>query len=159
MASQAPAYGLWALVVINVAVFAIFAFSFTHPRSACDWRSFGAFTAFLVALALIGAGFVLLAAAWRVLYAAQQTRQLATTGPYAYVRHPQYVGFILIMLGFFLQWPTLLRRGVRAVCSARAGVHPASLGTNRPASASTLGRLLPRERSAERRWTTSTKGE
>ncbi len=50
MASQAPAYGLWALVVINVAVFAIFAFSFTHPRSACDWRSFGAFTAFLVAL-------------------------------------------------------------------------------------------------------------
>jgi len=38
----------------------------------------------------------------------QETRQLATAGPYAYVRHPQYAGFILIMLGFLLQWPTLL---------------------------------------------------
>jgi hypothetical protein len=50
MTSEAPAYGLWSLVVINVAVFAIFAFRFTHPRTARDWRSFGAFTAFLVAL-------------------------------------------------------------------------------------------------------------
>ena len=33
---------------------------------------------------------------------------LATTGPYARVRHPQYVGFILIMFGFLLQWPTLI---------------------------------------------------
>jgi protein-S-isoprenylcysteine O-methyltransferase Ste14 len=164
MSSGPPAYGLWSLVVINIAVFVIFAFSFARPRTTRDWRSFGAFTAFLVALftemygfpltiyllsgwlqrrypgldllrhdtghlwetllgwrgdphlnplhllsnVLIGAGFVLLAVAWRVLLAAQQTRQLATTGPYAYVRHPQYVGFILIMLGFLLQWPTLL---------------------------------------------------
>ncbi len=164
MSAGPPAYGLWSLVVINIAVFAIFAFSFTRPRTARDWRSFGAFTAFLVALftemygfpltiyllsgwlqrrypaldllthdtghlwetllgwrgdphlnplhllsnVLIGAGFVLLAAAWRVLLAAQQTRQLATTGPYAHIRHPQYVGFILIMLGFLLQWPTLV---------------------------------------------------
>ena len=56
----------------------------------------------------LGGGFVPLAAAWRVLYAAQETHQLATTGPYAHLRHPQYVGFILIMLGFLFQWPTLL---------------------------------------------------
>ena len=43
-----------------------------------------------------------------VLYEAQRTKTLATTGPYAYVRHPQYNGFILIMLGFLLQWPTLV---------------------------------------------------
>jgi protein-S-isoprenylcysteine O-methyltransferase Ste14 len=164
MSAESPAYGLWLLVVLNVLVFAIFAFSFTHPRTARDWRSFGAFTAFLVALftemygfpltiyllsgwlqrrypgldvlshrsghlwetligapgdphlnplhilssLLIGSGFVLLAAAWRVLFAAQQTGRLAVTGPYAHVRHPQYVGFIVIMLGFLLQWPTLL---------------------------------------------------
>lgn len=30
------------------------------------------------------------------------------TGPYAYIRHPQYVGFALIMFGFLLQWPTLI---------------------------------------------------
>jgi hypothetical protein len=42
MTSEAPAYGLWSLVVINVAVFAIFTFTFTHPCTARDWRSFGA---------------------------------------------------------------------------------------------------------------------
>lgn len=164
MTAETPAYGLWSLVVINVAVFTIFAFSFTHPHTARDWRSFGAFTAFLVALFtemygfpltiyllsgwlqrrypgldllshnsghlwetllgsqgdphlnplhllsgfLIAGGFILLAAAWRVLYAAQQAHRLATTGPYAHVRHPQYAGFILIMLGFVAQWPTIL---------------------------------------------------
>ncbi|MBS0161713.1 MAG: isoprenylcysteine carboxylmethyltransferase family protein, partial [Nitrospira sp.] len=33
---------------------------------------------------------------------------LATTGAYAWVRHPQYVAFIAIMFGFLLQWPTIL---------------------------------------------------
>ncbi len=162
--TDAPAYGLWPLVVINALVFIIFAFSFTHPRTGRDWRSFGAFSAFMVALftemygfpltiyllsgwlgsafpgisllshntghlwetlmgwkgdphlnplhllsyVVIFGGFFLLAGAWNVLYKAQQTHTLATTGPYAYVRHPQYMGFILIMIGFLLQWPTLL---------------------------------------------------
>jgi protein-S-isoprenylcysteine O-methyltransferase Ste14 len=57
---------------------------------------------------LIGGGFILLAAAWRVLYEAQRQHTLAVAGPYAHIRHPQYAGFILIMLGFLLQWPTLL---------------------------------------------------
>ena len=43
-----------------------------------------------------------------MLYAAQKIGQLAVDGPYARVRHPQYVGFVLIMLGFLVQWPTLL---------------------------------------------------
>lgn len=34
--------------------------------------------------------------------------RLATTGLYARLRHPQYLAFILIMLGFLVQWPTLL---------------------------------------------------
>ena len=50
MNTEPPAYGLWLLVVINAAVFIIFAFSFTKPRTARDWRSFGAFSAFLIAL-------------------------------------------------------------------------------------------------------------
>ena len=60
----------------------------------------------LASYAFIGGGFWLIASAWRVLYAAQKEGRLATTGPYARVRHPQYVGFILIMVGFLLQWPT-----------------------------------------------------
>ncbi len=53
-------------------------------------------------------GFILISAAWRVLYAAQNRHELATQGPYARIRHPQYVGFVLVMFGFLLQWPTLL---------------------------------------------------
>lgn len=158
------AYGLWSLVLINSAVFILFAFSFFKPQTARDWRSFGAFSAFLVALftemygfpltiyllsgwlqsrypgidwlshdaghllemlfgwkanphlgpfhvisfVLIGGGFWLLSAAWPVLYRAQREGRLATTGPYARVRHPQYVAFVLILLGFLFQWPTLL---------------------------------------------------
>ncbi|MFN3347358.1 methyltransferase family protein [Pseudorhodoplanes sp.] len=38
------------------------------------------------------------------------TGELATTGPYAHVRRRQYAGFalIIIIIGFFLQWPTLV---------------------------------------------------
>ncbi|MEK7246441.1 MAG: isoprenylcysteine carboxylmethyltransferase family protein, partial [Pseudomonadota bacterium] len=50
MNEQMPAYGLWSLVLINSAVFILFAFSFFKPRTERDWRSFGAFSAFLVAL-------------------------------------------------------------------------------------------------------------
>jgi protein-S-isoprenylcysteine O-methyltransferase Ste14 len=161
---QMQAYGLWSLVIINSVVFIIFAFSFARPHSKRDWRSFGAFSAFLVALStemygfpltiyllsgwlssrfpgidfmahdaghllevmfgwktnphlgpfhiasniFIVAGFWLLASAWKVLYEAQRKHRLATTGPYARVRHPQYIGSVLIMTGFLLQWPTLV---------------------------------------------------
>ena len=161
---EMPAYGLWSLVIINSAVFILFAFSFFKPQTKRDWRTFGTFSAFIVALfvemygfpltiyllsgwlaqnfpaidplghdfghlwftllgfkgdphlnpihiasnVLIVAGFFLLAGAWRVLYSAQREGKLATAGAYAYVRHPQYVAFILIMLGFLLQWPTLI---------------------------------------------------
>jgi methanethiol S-methyltransferase len=44
-ANDEPAYSLWPLVIINAAVFIIFAFGFTKPRTARDWRSFGAFSA------------------------------------------------------------------------------------------------------------------
>lgn len=62
----------------------------------------------LLSFAFIGGGFFLISSAWSVLYRAQKRHALATTGPYAYVRHPQYVGFIMVMFGFLLQWPTIL---------------------------------------------------
>jgi protein-S-isoprenylcysteine O-methyltransferase Ste14 len=164
MNHDVPAYGLWSLVVLNSAVFIIFAFSFGKPQTPRDWRSFSAFSAFIVALfaemygfpltiyllsgwlqarypgvdlmshdaghlwstifgltgdphfsvlhilsgLLIGGGFVLLSVGWNVLYQAQKQHRLAKTGVYARVRHPQYVAFIVIMLGFLLQWPTIL---------------------------------------------------
>ncbi len=159
-----PAYGLWSLVFLNSAVFLIFAFSFFKPHTPRDWRTFGSFAAFIVALfaemygfpltiyllsgwlqtkypgldllshdaghlwstlfgdsgdphfslmhilsyILIGLGFFLLSRSWRVIYLAQREHRLAMTGPYAVIRHPQYIAFVLIMFGFLLQWPTLL---------------------------------------------------
>jgi protein-S-isoprenylcysteine O-methyltransferase Ste14 len=62
----------------------------------------------MLSFVFIFGGFILISAAWRVLYDAQKTNAMASTGVYSYVRHPQYVGFILVMFGFLLQWPTLL---------------------------------------------------
>ena len=62
----------------------------------------------LASYLVMGAGFIVLAKAWPVLWKAQRENHLATTGPYGRVRHPQYLGFLLIMAGFLLQWPTLL---------------------------------------------------
>ncbi len=61
----------------------------------------------LASYAFIIGGFWLIAAGWRALFSAQKQGVLAIDGPYARVRHPQYLGFILIMVGFLLQWPTL----------------------------------------------------
>jgi len=156
------AYGLWFLVLINSAIFIIFAVSFFHPKTRRDWRAMGAFSAFIVALftemygfpltmylvsgwlgsrfpalslthsgghlwndligwtgdphlspfhlasyLLIGAGFWVITSAWRVLWEAQRSGRLAVSGSYARLRHPQYAGLLLVMLGFLLQWPTL----------------------------------------------------
>ena len=164
MSHDTPAYGLWSLVFFNSAIFLMFAFSFFKPQTARDWRTFGAFAAFIIALfvemygfplsiylmsgwlqtkypnldlmshnaghlwstllgeqgdphfgplhiasyVFLGFGFYLLSNAWSVLYQAQRHDALATSGPYARIRHPQYVAFVLILVGFLLQWPTLL---------------------------------------------------
>ena len=156
-------YGLWPLVLINSLIILIFAFSFFQPQTRRDWRTFGTFAAFVVALftemygfpltiyllsgwltsrfpeinwfshqsshllqtllgwqgdahvgplhilsnILILGGLILLAVSWKVLYRAQRNLEIANTGPYGKIRHPQYVAFILIMVGFLVQWPTL----------------------------------------------------
>jgi protein-S-isoprenylcysteine O-methyltransferase Ste14 len=61
----------------------------------------------LLSYAVIVGGFALVASAWRVLFSAQQAGVLATTGPYQRIRHPQYTGLLLIMVGFLIQWPTI----------------------------------------------------
>jgi len=73
------------------------------------WRAnphFGPFH--MLSLLFIGGGFWLLSASWPVLYRVVQGGKLASSGPYARIRHPQYVAFLLVMFGFLLQWPTLI---------------------------------------------------
>jgi protein-S-isoprenylcysteine O-methyltransferase Ste14 len=50
MNSAGNDYGLWGLVVVNSIVFVGFAYSFFKPANLRDWRSFGAYSAFIVAL-------------------------------------------------------------------------------------------------------------
>jgi protein-S-isoprenylcysteine O-methyltransferase Ste14 len=50
MTENPSAYGLWSLVLLNSALFIMFAFSFYKPKSSRDWRSFGMYSAFIVAL-------------------------------------------------------------------------------------------------------------
>ncbi len=50
MNDDVSGYGFWSLVFINSAVFILFAFTFFKPENPRDWRSFSAFSAFLVAL-------------------------------------------------------------------------------------------------------------
>jgi protein-S-isoprenylcysteine O-methyltransferase Ste14 len=54
-----PAYGLWWLVIINSAIFIMFAFSFFKPKTTTDWRTFSAFSAFVIALFVEMYGFPL----------------------------------------------------------------------------------------------------
>jgi protein-S-isoprenylcysteine O-methyltransferase Ste14 len=161
--SNLPDYGLWQLVIINSVIFLIFVFSFFKPQTKRDWRTFGAFSAFVIALftemygfpltiyllsgwlvsrfpevdwfshdsshllqtllgwqgnahfgplhavsnILVLGGLALLAISWKVLFRAQRNFTIARTGPYARIRHPQYAAFIIIMIGFLLQWPTI----------------------------------------------------
>lgn len=43
-------YGFWSLVVVNAAIFVLLTLSFLTPVRRREWRSFGVFTAFVVAL-------------------------------------------------------------------------------------------------------------
>ncbi len=48
--TESYAYGMWPLVMINAGIFIFFVLSFLKPKRRWEWRSMGAFTAFVVAL-------------------------------------------------------------------------------------------------------------
>lgn len=56
--------------------------------------------------ALITLGLALMAAGWWQLV--RSKGELLTSGLYRFVRHPQYAGFLLLLVAFLLQWPTLI---------------------------------------------------
>ncbi len=62
----------------------------------------------IISYTLIIGGLMLLGKAWEVLYESQKKQKLAVKGVYRYIRHPQYLAFVLIIFGFLLQWPTLI---------------------------------------------------
>ena len=59
-----------------------------------------------LSLVLMVMGYLLLSKGWTQIHAARGG--LVTDGIYAYARHPQYTGLFLVIIGFLVQWPTLL---------------------------------------------------
>jgi len=155
------AYGLWGTVLFNILLFGIFTYSAFRPTTKKDWRTLGAFAAFMVALfsemfgfpltiyfltsilgnkypvldpfthlnghlwvalaggstvlfsilhplsnVIIFSGLFVIAFGWKKIHAGNG--ELVTHGIYRFVRHPQYSGFGLMIIGFLIQWPTII---------------------------------------------------
>jgi protein-S-isoprenylcysteine O-methyltransferase Ste14 len=72
---------------------------------------FGMDLAMTYGAVLIFIGALLVMAGWITLYINIKKQSLVTNGIYSYSRHPQYFGFILIIIGWFIGWPTILSLG------------------------------------------------
>jgi len=66
----------------------------------------GVYLVMVLSVGLIVVGVILVTLGWHRVYRGEGT--LVTDGIYGYLRHPQYLGLILIIVAFNIQWPTLL---------------------------------------------------
>jgi protein-S-isoprenylcysteine O-methyltransferase Ste14 len=85
----------------------IFIFSpfFDYPKLVpISRRMFGSFGMIAGTWLTLG-GIALVIVGWRKIH---KSTGLVTDGIYRTIRHPQYTGLFLIMLGWLLHWPTLL---------------------------------------------------
>jgi methanethiol S-methyltransferase len=79
-----------------------------------------------IGLGITFCGLIFVVAGWRLIYKSRSTKSsrssssslkreqeqeqqtdIVTNGIYRYIRHPQYLGFILITLGWLIHWPTI----------------------------------------------------
>lgn len=84
---------------------------FTHASGHLWLVLFGGGPAMMTVIHLISnglafIGFAIMWKGWSLIHGAKG--ELVTGGPYAYVRHPQYSGLFLVMIGMLIQWPTII---------------------------------------------------
>lgn len=70
--------------------------------------SFGMEIAMIYASIFITIGTLLIMVGWFTLYRNSKKETFVISGIYKYSRHPQYLGFILIVFGWMLDWPTII---------------------------------------------------
>ena len=63
------------------------------------------FPGFAFGFLILATGIYLIISGWRTIYSSKG--RLITGGIYSQLRHPQYLGFILVTLGWLIHWPTL----------------------------------------------------
>ena len=59
----------------------------------------------VISMGLVAIGSALVAIGWAQVYGARH--ELRTSGIYRFVRHPQYLGLILVIVALNIQWPTI----------------------------------------------------
>jgi len=67
----------------------------------------GAMLEMVIGLGIVFLGLTLIFRGWYLIYQARKENKLVTSGPYRYVRHPQYTGIFLALFGQLIHWPTL----------------------------------------------------
>ncbi|MGQ9543929.1 MAG: methyltransferase family protein [Candidatus Bathyarchaeia archaeon] len=61
---------------------------------------------FTIGFAILALGLYLIISGWKAVFSAGG--RLVDSGVYGWVRHPQYLGFILVTLGWLIHWPTMI---------------------------------------------------
>lgn len=82
------------------------------PPNIIEFKLFGVGMGMDLAMAygavLMALGILLIMSGWVSLYYQTERNQPAKFGLYALSRHPQYLGFILLVIGWFFGWPTII---------------------------------------------------
>jgi protein-S-isoprenylcysteine O-methyltransferase Ste14 len=60
----------------------------------------------IISNAIVFIGFIIMWKGWKLIHKAKSG--LVTDGLYTYIRHPQYSGLFLVMIGMLIQWPTII---------------------------------------------------
>ncbi len=84
---------------------------FSHASGHLWLVLFGGGPTMMTAIHLISNGLVIIGFAimwngWKLIHG--EKGGLVTESPYAYVRHPQYSGLFIVMIGMLIQWPTII---------------------------------------------------
>lgn len=83
-----------------------------HPPNIVNFWFLGVYFGMdlpmVYAAMLMTVGATLVIVGWITLYLGVKNGRIVTSGIYSYCRHPQYLGFIMIIVGWLVGWPTLL---------------------------------------------------
>jgi len=111
VALYAEMFGFWLTAYILMGVFGLnniynLEFLLTQVIGEHQFHIIFHYYVFPISQVIIGIGMLLVIFGWKEIFNGKG--KLVTTGIYRYVRHPQYLGFLLITLGLNVWWLTII---------------------------------------------------